>query len=130
MRILLADEEPRVRSAIRLFLEQRCEADVVLEVSNIQELMECIENYKPDVLMIDWHLTGQVPQKVFTVLRSLCPNVVTIMLDSEPETQQIALAAGADYFVGKNEPPESLLFAIKNSRCPEGKNSKRVLTDL
>ena len=119
MRILIADEESRVRSAIRLFLEQQPEANVVEEVSSIQEMMCYVRNCHLDILLLDWRLAGPEPEKVFAGLRLLCSKIVTIVLDSEPQIKQTALESGANDFVGKNEPPERLLAAIEGSRSSE-----------
>jgi len=116
MRILLADDEPRVRSAIRLLIDQHYEGNVVEEVSSTQELAEHIGNYCPDLLLLDWELLGAIPEELLTSIHTRCPDIFTIVLDSESQTRQSALEAGANEFVGKNEPPESLLAAIKSSR--------------
>jgi DNA-binding NarL/FixJ family response regulator len=114
MRILLADNEPRVRSAVRLLLEQQPEIGLIDEVTNNRDMLEYVKNYHPDVLILDWNLTGLDPGKNFTLLHSLYPNMATIVLNTEPQTQQFALAVGANEFVSKNDPPERLLAAIKN----------------
>ena len=113
MRILLADDEQRVRSALRLLLEQQPVVDIVEEVANAQELQDHVRNHCPDVLLLDWALPGSTPKNLLTSLRNFHPGLFIIVLDSKPQTRQIALVAGANEFVSKNEPPESLLAAVK-----------------
>jgi DNA-binding NarL/FixJ family response regulator len=114
MRVLLADDQPRVRSAIRLLLEQQQVARVVEEVTNAQELLDHVRNRCPDMLLLDWELPGLVPDELPTTLHTLNPGLFIIVLDSIPHTRQAALEAGANEFVSKNEPPERLLTAIRS----------------
>ena len=116
MRILLADHELRVRSALRLLLEQQPVADIVEEATNTQELQDHVRNHCPDVLLLDWALPGSTPKNLLTSLRNFHPGLFIIVLDSEPQTRNIALVAGANEFVSKNEPPEKLLATIKSYR--------------
>jgi DNA-binding NarL/FixJ family response regulator len=114
MRILLADDQPSVLSAIGLLLEQQPESSVVDEVTNAQELLDHAINLCPDMVLMDWQLPGSTPEKLLATLRTLCPNLFIIVLDSIPHTRQAALNAGANEFVSKNEPPECLLSVIKS----------------
>jgi len=86
----------------------------VEEVTNVQELLDNIGDFCPDVLLLDWKLTSLTSEKLLATLHVLCPNLFTIVLDSKPQTRQIALRAGASEFVSKNDPPEKLLYAIQN----------------
>ena len=125
MRILLADDEPRVRSALRLLLEQQPVVDIVEveEVANAQELQDHVRNCCPDVLLLDWALPGSTPKNLLTSLHNFHPGLFIIVLDSKPQTRQIALEAGANEFVSKNEPPEKLLAAIKSNQVSNKKKN-------
>jgi len=123
--ILLADDQQRVRSAIRLLLEQQPEANVVEEVANAQELLNHVGNRCPDVLLLDWELPGLTPKKLLTTLHTIYPDLFTIVLDSKPQTRQVALEAGANEFVSKNDPPERLLAAIESSKDLDKKKIRR-----
>ena len=116
MHILLADDQPRVRSAIRLLLEQQTEAYIVEEVANARELVNHVGNYCPDVLLLDWELPDLTSEKLLAIVRTFCPELFVIVLDSKPQTRQVALEAGASEFVSKNDPPEYLLAAIQSAR--------------
>ena len=119
--ILSADDQPVVRAAIRLLLEQQSEANVVEEVTNVQELLSHVGNRCPDVLLLDWELPGLTPARQLATLHTTCPDLCTIVLDSKPQTRRLALGAGANEFVSKNDPPERLLAAIESSQ-----NSNKV----
>ena len=116
MLVLLADDQPRVRSALRLLLEQQPETYVVEEVTSTKELLKYFKNCHPDILLLDWKLPGFVPDELLTTLRTLYPGLFIMVLDSMPQTRQAALKAGADEFVSMNDPPEQLLSAIAGHR--------------
>ena len=112
MNILLADDQPRVRSAIRLLLEQQSTANIVEEVSSAEELLDYLAYACPDALLLDWMLPGSTPEKLLTTLRNIYPDLSIIVLDSMPQTEKTAFKNGASDFVSKNDPPECLLVAI------------------
>jgi len=116
MRILLADDEPRVCSAIWLLLEQQLESNIVDEVSNAHEVLDYVRNCCPDILLLDWELLGSTPEKLLGILRALCPGLFLLVLYSNPQTRRASLKAGASEFVSKNDTPESLLAAIRSRR--------------
>ena len=113
MRILLADEHPKVRSAIRLLLEQKLGENTIDDISNSKELLDYLNSYCPDLLFLDWELPGFVPDKLLMKLRASYPDLVIIALDSKPETRRVAFNAGVDEFVNKNEPPDHLFNVVK-----------------
>jgi len=123
MNILLVDDQPKVRSAIRLLLEQHpdCKCKIVGEACDVQELLNHVEHYCPDLLLLDWELAGLDAEKTIKKLHSLHPDLYTIVLDSNPQIRQLALEAGANEFVSKNDPPERLLDAIKSFGCSDGR---------
>jgi len=114
MKILLADDQPNVRSAMRLLLEQQAKSNRVDEVTNTRELLNNINKHCPDILFLDWELPGHIPSNLLTNLCILCPDLFIVAMDSKPQTRHIALQAGANEFIGKNDPPERLLTVIEN----------------
>lgn len=113
MRILVADDQREVRSALRLLLEQEVGKCVVGEASDPDRLILEVGSCCPDVLLLDWELTDlQVPETLAS-LRSLCPQLLVIALSGRPEVRPKALAAGADAFVSKGDPPEYLLATLR-----------------
>lgn len=116
MNILLADSQPRVRSALRLLLEQQSQAYRIEEADILQGMSTCVRSRCPDILMVDWKLLGTAPEKALGELQASCPGLIIIAMDSDPQIRSMALKAGVDEFVSKNDPPERLLSAIeKNS---------------
>ncbi len=118
MRILVADEQPKVRFAIKVLLARQVGCDVVAETENAEELLEKAETDCPDVVLLGWELPGMAAASdLLAALRTVRPDVVVIALSGWPEARKAALAAGADAFVSKADPPERLLEAIYCCGC-------------
>jgi DNA-binding NarL/FixJ family response regulator len=54
MRILVADQQSKIRSALRLILEQEPDQRVVGEANNIDSLLAMVDENPPDLLLLDW----------------------------------------------------------------------------
>ena len=115
MRILLADDQPKVRLGLRLLLEQEEWASVVGEAASAQNLLAQAKAAQPDLVLLDWGLQCSENPDLLSALRGCCPGLALVVLSSQPEAEQEALDAGADAFVTKADPPEQLLAAIRSS---------------
>jgi DNA-binding NarL/FixJ family response regulator len=113
MRVLLADDQPKVRSALALLLEQEPGVEVVGETGESKRLRIWVEATHPDLVLLDWELPGAESDKIMVELRTLCPRLKVIALSGLPEARRAALDAGADAFVSKGDPPERLLGALR-----------------
>lgn len=132
MRILVADDEERVRSAIILLLQQHLVSADFYEASTIAETQNYAQNYTFDIILLDWELSKNKGDLLVNHLHTLQPYAIIIALSGRPEMREIALYAGADVFVSKGDPPEYLLAAIIDStslsqREPR-KNSQKLHT--
>lgn len=120
MRVFLADDQARVRSALRLLLEQERGLCVVGEAAEAEELLAQLKATRPDLMLLDWELPGLSltnsvgpGNHLLSVLHVFYPNLRVIALSGRPEARQAALAAGADAFVSKGDPPERLLTTLR-----------------
>lgn len=124
MRILLADDHSDIRSALRLLLEQdESSWQVIQEVENFPQLLQELDLLHPDLILLDWELQGfgvgnratarrPLPE-LFEKLKATNPGLKILVLSGRLEAQAEALAAGADAFVSKGEPPERLLEQLR-----------------
>jgi DNA-binding NarL/FixJ family response regulator len=131
MRILVADDTPAVRSAIRRLLHEEKNVQIVGEAANLGELVHLVNVSRPDLILLDWELSGfpgsakTHPQPtgpltnfekrrnvILTSLRKCASQPLIVVLSGHPEAEKKSLAAGADAFVFKGDPPEQLLRTI------------------
>lgn len=116
MRVLLADDNTKVRSALRLLLEQLKKVEVVEEVSNAEDLaarLECLRcGGRPDLLLLDWELPGLHPGGA---IAELCQRdgLKVIILSGRCQAPQEILAPLADAFISKYEHPDHLVAALQ-----------------
>ena len=112
MRVLLADDNPKVRFALATLLQRRPEIVVVGEASDAAQLQASVLEGQPDLLLMDWQLPGLVEAGSIPILRKRFPDLMIVVLSGRPELAHEALSLGADDFVSKIDPPENLLGAI------------------
>ena len=112
MKILLADDNPEVRSALRLLLEQEPIQAMVMEVADTQSLLAHLNENCPMVVLLDWELPKLHNSDFLAKVRSRCTETRVIALSSKFEARQAARAAGVDAFVSKAEPPEQILSTL------------------
>lgn len=112
MRVLLADHQAQVRSALRLFLEHELGVETVDEVGDVQSLLIQVQTTPPDLILLDWELSGLSAIHLFPLLRRCCPGSLIIALSVRREAHHAAMAVGANAFVSKGESPEYLLTIL------------------
>lgn len=112
MKIIIADDNPEVRSGLRLLLEQTSPPITVLEISDTHSLFEALQENCPAAVFLDWELPGPKRLEFLKDLRSHRPEMKVIAMSSRYEARQEALSTGADAFVSKGEPPERILSTL------------------
>jgi DNA-binding NarL/FixJ family response regulator len=118
MKLLLADDQTKVRSALRLLLEQQTDVEIMGEAVDSRGVLDWIRVACPDLILFDWELPGLQGLQLVRAVHGLCPAVQLIAMSGRPESRAAALAAGVDVFVSKGEPPEKLLCGIE--QCQAG----------
>jgi DNA-binding NarL/FixJ family response regulator len=114
MRILIADDERKNRSALRLLLEQEKFLSIVGEVEDPSSLLMLVQKASPNVILLDWELSAGKSATVLSALKAKKPRICVIALSCRPEARQAALDAGVDAFVSKGDPPDHLLATLRN----------------
>jgi DNA-binding NarL/FixJ family response regulator len=112
-KVIIADGRARVRFGLRTLLDRTSDVDVVGEVEKADDLIETIEAYCADLVLVDWGLPGFENEALIKTLREAYPEIGLIVLSGHPEVRQAALNAGADAFVNKTESPIYLLSVIE-----------------
>lgn len=112
-RILVADNDARVRMALNTLLQQEPEKVAVRESNDISSLAVQVKQFKPDLVLLDWELPGRPAAALLLSLHGLNYNPKIIVLSTRPESEREALGAGADAFVCKGDPPDQLLGSLR-----------------
>jgi DNA-binding NarL/FixJ family response regulator len=115
MRILIADEQPKVRFALRVLLDRQPDLEIVGETADADGLLALTRSLCPELVLLHWRLLDAGTAGLLTELRRMCPDVCLIVLSARPEVRREALIAGADAFVSKMDQPDQLLAAVRSA---------------
>jgi DNA-binding NarL/FixJ family response regulator len=121
MRIVLADDEEKVRSALRLLVEELAQELTeerqgtpcrVVEAASAEAVVRELGHDRADLVLLDWELPGMASGDLVGRVRELSPGCVVIAMSGRPEAARDAVERGADAFVSKNEPPDRLVGVL------------------
>lgn len=115
IRVLIADDQPLVRSGIRNELSRHsAEFEVVGEALNGDEALSLAEALHPEVLLLDVNMPGLKAIKVLKAVKkqSLAGQVLILTAYGDTPTILGMLNAGADGYVLKDDDPLTLSDAI------------------
>ncbi|HEX6385454.1 MAG TPA: response regulator transcription factor [Anaerolineae bacterium] len=117
IRLLLVDDQPMVRQGWRMRLALEADIAVVGEASNGIEAIQQAQSLNPDVILLDVEMPlmdGLTAAEKLQELTPACAVVMISMYDTAA-TLERARAAGVAAFVGKQEPTDALLAAIRQA---------------
>jgi NarL family two-component system response regulator LiaR len=112
MNILLADDQSRVRFALRILLELQPDWKVTGEAGDINELLSQAEQQQPDLVLLDGDLPGLDTSNCLAILRQKYPQVRVIALSERLPKQPANTMQYFDAYSSKANPPEYLLAVI------------------
>ena len=101
LRVLLVDDEPAIRRALRTPLNEM--GFHTTEASRGEEALHLVQSQTFDVVLLDVNMPGMGGMKTLTRLRSIAPRLPILMLtvvDGEEEKVE-ALESGADDYITK-----------------------------
>ena len=90
MRVLLADNHPQIRWALRTVIREQPGLLLVGEIERAEDLLSQVRALKPDLILLDWELLGREEDKMIADLRRIEPKAKVIILSRRPESQQMA----------------------------------------
>lgn len=118
LRVLVVDDHEVVRSGIRgIFTELSVQAEVC-EARTAKEALDQVRRQNWDVVVLDISLEGRSGLDVLKEIRALRPKLPVLILSAHREEQYAlqAFKAGANGYITKGSPKESLIEAIHKVR--------------
>ena len=120
-RVLVADDDPMVREAYRMFLTRHDNYEVVGEARNGREAVEAYEELKPDVVLMDLQMPDMsgvdAIREINRKHRGAC--IVALTTFGTQEYIVSALRAGASGYLMKDCGGPALLTGIQQARDGE-----------
>jgi len=114
IRIGIADDHPMLREGVANTLRKRADLQVVEQGSNAQEAMDIAQKERPDVMLMDVNMPGDVFAAVRFISTQLSDVRVLMLTVSESEDDAfLALEAGARGYVLKGVSGPELVLAIR-----------------
>ncbi|MFJ8045392.1 response regulator [Kitasatospora sp. NPDC096147] len=115
VRVLLADDQPLIRTALRMVLTDSPDLEVAGEAGNGAEAVALVEELRPDVVVMD--LRMPVLDGIEATRRITAgpdgPQVIVLTTFDEDENVHGALRAGASGFLVKDMALDEILAAIR-----------------
>jgi DNA-binding NarL/FixJ family response regulator len=113
-RVLIVDDMERVRQDLRTFLTLAGDIEIVGEASNGREAAHLAEALQPQVILMDLEMPVMDGYEATRQIKTLQPacRVIVLSIHADSSVQARAIRAGADDFVAKGAPLETLLAAI------------------
>jgi len=122
IRVLLVDDHAGLRQSLAALLRAEPDLAVVGEAANGQIAIEQALALQPDVVLMDINLPVLNGIEATRRIHAQAPSMVILGLSmhQEPELVQRLVEAGAAGFVGKGDPVETLLAALRAIRSADG----------
>jgi DNA-binding NarL/FixJ family response regulator len=112
LRLVIADDRPRTRRAVRALLAAHPGYAVVGEAGDGEEALACVGQLAPDVVLLDVRMPRLDGVATTARIKARWPAVRVVVHSLAVERRAEVLAAGADTFVPKGAPVAELLAAL------------------
>ena len=132
VRVVIADDQPLVRSALRLILEGDPDVTVLGEAADGQGALDAARRLRPDIVLLDLHMPGRDGVWASERISELAPGVRVLVLTAFDTDRLVsaALRAGAVGFLLKDSSSEQILEAVHDAADGERPFSAAVLDQL
>ncbi len=109
--MLLVDDNPTIKSLIKLLLKEQEEIEIIGDCNDGSEIYSFIKNYPIDVILMDIMMKKVNGFEATKQVKAINPNIKIIGLSCSDHLHYITelLEAGADDFLSKYEITESAL---------------------
>ncbi|BDW88622.1 MULTISPECIES: response regulator [Thalassospira] len=115
--VLIADDHPLVRGALKQALSSELENVSVLEAGSLYEAIDQIEAHKGDIdlVLLDLHMPGMNGFTGLFTLRASYPDIPVSIVSASQELPVVrrSIEYGASAFVPKSAPVDQIGLAVK-----------------
>jgi two-component system response regulator NreC len=116
--ILLVEDHPLVRQGIKTIIAEKSELAVVGEFQDGLELLDCLDNRVPQLVILDISLPHLGGIEATRMIKSSHPEIKVLILTLHNRREYVnhAKLAGAEGYLLKDEADKELLSAIETLR--------------
>jgi DNA-binding NarL/FixJ family response regulator len=132
IRVLIADDDALVRSALAMMLAGTEDIRVVAEVADGSEVASAVDAFQPDVVLMDIRMPRMDGLAATELVRARedAPQVIVLTTFDADDLVLRALRAGASGFLLKDTPPRDILNAVRLVAAGEAMLSPAVTRRL
>jgi DNA-binding NarL/FixJ family response regulator len=115
-KVAVVEDNAALREQLVQILDSATDIRCVGAYASAEEAMKHLQNASPDIVLMDIKLPGMSGIDCVTHLKKLMPAVQIIMVTIYEDTERLfrALKAGANGYLVKSAPPNSLLDAVRD----------------
>lgn len=116
-RVVIADDHPLVREALRMVLNGRQDLELVGEATDGEEALELCRRLGPELVLMDVRMPRMDGLEATRQIKKELPRTVVLVLTAveEPRCLLEALKAGASGYVLKEAAPRQIAEAIRKA---------------
>lgn len=132
IRVLLVDDDPLIRTGLRLMLSTAADLDVVGEASDGDEVAEAVNAHHPDVVLLDVRMrrVSGIDAVRSLKARHAAPKVLMLTTFEHDEVAFRSVEAGADGFLLKTSSPDQITEGIRQVHSGAGAVSPATAKQL
>ncbi len=115
IKVLLADDSAVIRNAIRTFLEETSDIELVGEARDYFQTVELVDAFKPDIVLMDLHMKDRDATlwDVKPYLNGCNAKVVAMSFANDEYAKALAYEFGAAVLLDKTTLADDLIPALK-----------------
>ena len=132
-RVIIADDHPRVRAAIRNLLVKASDILILGEAGDGEEALRLVEELNPDVLLLDIEMPRMNGVEVARALKTRGGQVKILVLSAYHDRQYVRsmLANGVAGYLVKEDVPDKIMKAVRGvARGEEGWISRKIAAKI
>ncbi len=128
IRVLIADDHPLLREAVKMRLSIEDDLTVVGEAADGRRAVDLSKALAPDLVVLDLHMPELSGSELVGAMRAATPasRILVLTGSLERSTVRDVLAAGADGYVLKEDDTEELVSALRRVAGGERHVSARI----
>jgi DNA-binding NarL/FixJ family response regulator len=113
--LAIVDDHALFRKALKNYLSEQKNINVIMQASDVNELLEKLRHFSIDVLVMDLFMPGLNGNDALRIIRSRYPEMKIIILSMNADVDVISdlLDSGIHGYISKSDEPDELLQAIQ-----------------
>lgn len=120
-RIMLADDHPLLRQALRNVLEKQHDCEVIAEASDGEEAVKLAIELTPDIVIMDISMPNLNGLEATRQIKANCPTIGILVLTVHNDSEYVLsiLQAGASGYLTKSVYGDEVITAVRALVCGE-----------